>query len=367
MKSRGLGRTFQRGNVWWIAYHWRGKEHRESTRSEKEADARRLLKKRIGEMGRGRLVGPTEERVTFEDLADDYVRERKINGRGERAVDYVEDRVAHLKRFFGMDRAVDITTPRVRAFIEARLGEGASHGTINRDLAALSRMFTLAVEAERLTSRPHIPKLKESAPREGFFEHPEYLAVREHLEPDFQDVLDFGYFCGWRIGEVARLEWRDVDRTAGVIRLRPELSKNSDGRKLVLSEPLRQVIERRWKARDLACPFVFHHDGARLYHRGSMSRAWKVAWKAAREAAGLEGRIFHDLRRTVVRNLVRSGTPESVAMKVTGHKTRAILDRYDVTSEKDIEQATERLAEFVSCQPTEPTVQPLPRRVNEGA
>src|SRR6267378_7561417 len=67
--------------------------------------------------------------------------------------------------------------------------------------------------------------------------------------PAFQDVLDFGYLTGWRRGEVFTLEWRDVDRQAGVIRLRPEMCKTREGRVLVLSQPLRQLIERRWHAR----------------------------------------------------------------------------------------------------------------------
>ena len=176
------------------------------------------------------------------------------------------------------------------------------------------------------------------------------------------DVLEFGYLCGWRIGEVARLEWRDVERDAGVARLRPELSKNNDGRVLVLSNPLRSVIERRWQARVLGCPFVFHHEGARLFHAGgSMSKEWKAAWKEARQKAGLSGKLFHNLRRTVARNLVRAGEPEAVAMIITGHKTRSVFDRYNIVTEADLGRATARLAEYVEAQSKEPTVVPLPK------
>ena len=63
---RGMGRVFKRGSAWWVGYYHRGKEFRESTGSESEAQARRLLKKRLGEIGRGRLIGPVEEKVTFE-------------------------------------------------------------------------------------------------------------------------------------------------------------------------------------------------------------------------------------------------------------------------------------------------------------
>lgn len=348
---RGLGRTFTRGDICWIAYSYRGREYRESSGSDREADARRLLKKRLGEIGRGKLVGPIEERVGFEDLAADYLQDYAI--KGPRASRWAKARVAHLRRYFGLDRALDITTTRIRAYVQARLEEGATPATVNRDLAALSRIFSLAVQAGRLSARPHIPRLQEAPPRQGFMEFPEYLAIRAHLPTDYQDALDFGYHSGWRRGEILRLEWRDVDRGAGVIRLRPELSKNKDGRVLVLSGPVKALIERRWQDRALGCPFVFHVSGRPIGD-------WRKTWKRACMAAGLPGKLFHDLRRTVVRNLVRAGVPERVAMSLTGHKTRSVFDRYNIVSEADLKQATARLAEYVASQSSTPTVIPLP-------
>lgn len=69
MPRVGTGRVFQRGKVWWIQYGYRGEDLRESSKSTNQADAKRLLKKRLGEMGRGRLVGPSEEKLGFDDLA----------------------------------------------------------------------------------------------------------------------------------------------------------------------------------------------------------------------------------------------------------------------------------------------------------
>ncbi len=338
----GMGRIFKRGATYWIAYSYRGKEYRESSKSRKEADARRLLKKRLGEIGQGKLIGPVEERVTFEDLASDLIRDYEIKGR--RSVRFAKERVNNLRGHFGLDRAIDVTTPRIRAYAQARLDDGAQPATVNRDLAALGRMFTLAIQAGRLTRRPHIPKLEESQPRQGFMEFAEYAAIRQHLPGHYQDVLEFGYHSGWRRGEIHGLQWQDVDRVAGTIRLRPELSKNKDGRVLVLSAPLRALVERRWHARVLGCPFVFHVHGRPLGD-------WKKTWKRACKAAGLPQKLFHDLRRTVVRNLVRAGVPERVAMGVTGHKTRSVFDRYNIVSEADLAQASERLAAYVAEQP----------------
>ncbi len=370
---RGLGRVFKRNNsaAWWIAYYYRGKEVRESSGSEKKSDAQRLLRRRIGEIGRGRFIGPMEERVTFEDLATDYVNDYEIKQR--RSLRWAKGRVANLRRHFGADRAVDITVSRIRAYAQARLEEGATPATVNRDLAALGRMFSLAVQAGRVSGRPHIPKLREAGPRQGFMEYAEYLAIREHLPPDYQDILDFGYHSGWRKGEIVHLEWRDVDRDAGVIRLRPELSKNHEGRVLALSEPLRTMIERRWKARSLGCLLVFQKDDRPIGD-------WRKTWTRACIRAGFfrvikldtetveknaPTKLFHDLRRTVVRNLIRAGVPERVAMSVTGHKTRSVFDRYNIVSEADLRQATCRLAEYVSQQPATLNVISLPNAATD--
>jgi integrase len=228
----------------------------------------------------------------------------------------------------------------MREYARRRLALKASPGTINRDFGALSRMFTLAIQAGRLTRRPHIPRLRESLPRQGFLEHADYLAIRSHLPATYQDVLDFGYLSGWRRGEILTLEWRDVDRERHVIRLRPEVSKTRTGRVLVLSKPLQDVLERRWRGRALGNPHVFHEAQSQL-------QGFKNAFKRACKAAGLPGKLFHDLRRTAIRNLIRAGVPERVAMQVSGHKTRSILDRYNIVSEGDLRQASERLATYL--------------------
>jgi integrase len=156
-------------------------------------------------------------------------------------------------------------------------------------------------------------------------------------------VLDFGYQSGWRRGEILGLEWRDVDRARKVVRLRHELSKTREGRVLMLSGPLAEVIERRWPLRVLGCPLVFHVRGRRIVD-------WRKTWVRACTAAQLPGKLFHDLRRTVVRNLVRAGVPERVAMGITGHRTRSVFDRYNIVDERDLAQASARLADYVAAQ-----------------
>jgi integrase len=229
---RGLGGIYKRGPVYWIRYHHRGREFRESARSIERPDAVRLLKQRLADLSQGRPGGPDEERITFDQIAVGYLDERTLKGVPEPRLQWSKARVANLKTFFGALRAVEITTSKMREYAKARRAAGAEPGTVNRDLGALSRMFTLALQSGKLSRRPYIPRLPENPPRQGFMEHADYLAIREHLPAYYRDVLDFGYLSGWRRGEILTLEWRDVDRGAGVVRLRPEVSKTRDGRVL---------------------------------------------------------------------------------------------------------------------------------------
>jgi hypothetical protein len=92
---RGMGRIFKRGSIYWIAYNHRGKEHREISNSETESQARKLLKKRIGEAASGRLLGAKEERLTFEDLAEALLTDYEINER--RSARSIRPSISHLR------------------------------------------------------------------------------------------------------------------------------------------------------------------------------------------------------------------------------------------------------------------------------
>ena len=95
----------------------------------------------------------------------------------------------------------------------------------NRETSALHRMLTLAVHWGWLDTVPGFPdRLRENPPRQGFFEHPEYRAVRAHLPAPWQDILDLAYYSGWRKQEILGLTWEEIDEAGGVIRLSPARS-----------------------------------------------------------------------------------------------------------------------------------------------
>ena len=244
-----------------------------------------------------------------------------------------------------------MSTTDVRAFILAKQKEGLKAGTINRALAILRRALRLAAEADppKLVRVPKIPELAEDPPRSGFFEEHEYRALLRALPDHLKPALAFGYWTGCRKGEILRLKWDQVDLDQGVVRLRAGETKSGEGRVVPLAPELVEVL-RLHRQRAGESEYVFTYNGAPF-------RDFRDGWEAACKTAGLwdektnrPTRLFHDLRRTAVRNLVRAGVPERVAQEISGHKTRAVFERYNIVSETDLLTAARRLQRYLEEQ-----------------
>lgn len=344
---RGLGRIYRRKKTkcWWLQYHHRGKLYRESSGSEHRQDAVRLLRKRLAEMGAGRVVGPQPEKVTFEDMAAMVLDDYRVNGR--RSADRVGYSISHLRKAFGHDRAVDITTDRISRYVRDRQEAGAAPATVVQEIACLRRMFNLGLRAGKLGQRPYFPTIRVQNTRSGFFEFWQYEALMKHLPDYLQPPTEFMYLTGWRgVSEVFPLRWPQVDFQAGVVRLEPGSTKNDEGREFPFSAlPALEALLRRQReltttlerAQGRVIPFVFHN-------RGRPIRDFRGAWRKATKAAGIPDRIPHDFRRSAVRALERAGVPRSVAMKLTGHKTESVYRRYAIVAEADLREGVKKVA-----------------------
>jgi integrase len=318
---------------------------------------------REGDVARGLPVTPKIGRLRFDEAADDVLNDYRVNGK--RSLDDVKRRLTlHLTPFFGGRRLSAVTTPDVRVYVAERQAAGASNATVNRELTVLKRAFSLALQSGKLLAKPHIPMLRENNARTGFFEADQLANVLAHLPAPIQPVIRFAAITGWRIAdEVLPLEWRQVDFSAGEVRLdvgttnegRVFTTKNDEGRVFPITEELRAVLEAqhaehlRLKQAGQIAPWVFFRlvaEGRGGATHPKRIRGFTKAWKAACVVAGAPGRIPHDLRRTAVRNLVRAGVPERVAMQMTGHKTRSVFERYNIVSNGDLRAAARSLDVF---------------------
>ena len=331
----------------WCKYYVDGRPVRESTGTETMTEARRFLKLREGAVATGQPILRRADRVRYDELAQDL--RAHYQATGERGMVEAEARLTHLDAFFHGRRASALGPAEVTDYVVRRQAEGAANGTINRELGVLGRMLRLAYERSKLLRLPVIQRLKEAAPRSGFFERAPYEAVRRHLAPDLRVAVATAHELGWRMqSEVLVLERRQVDLAAGAIRLDPGTTKNDEGRVAYLSAALRaevaaqiervRAVERK-TGRIIPHLFPYLSGTARL---GQRRRDFRKAWNAACRAAGVPGMLRHDLRRTAVRDMVNLGVPERVAMTVTGHKTRAVFDRYHIVSPADLRDVARR-------------------------
>ncbi len=335
--------------VWWISYYTHGRQIRESTDTADYGDAKEKLKQKEGDATKGRITKSMERKVLFSELAALVAKDYELNGYRS-AVDIELRHRLHILPYFGNMKANRISESDIDNYILQRREEAATNATINRELVTIKRAYSLGIQKRIVSDKPHIAMLEEDNVRQGFFEREQYDSIRKHLPEYVQPVGDFAYFTGWRKSEILTLQWRQVDFEAGNVRLEPGTTKNREARQFPFTSELRKVLEAQKEKRDALakdgkiCPWVFQRKGKPIGE-------FKHSWKSACIAAGLPGRLMHDFRRTAVRNLVRAGIPERVAMKMTGHKTRSVFERYNIVSEGDLKDAAARLDQF-SCKDT---------------
>lgn len=336
-----MGSVYKRGNIYWIRYRKDNKNFFESSKSKKKAVAESMLRKREGRIEDGLDPGAGYDKVTYEtlreNLIDDYLNPKKPKN-----IERLNASLKHLDSYFKGLKINRVTTSKVKAYRTFRLEEGACNGTINRELAALKRMFNIGWEDELIGKNniPHIGMLEEGYPRQGYFEHDEYIALLKNLPVDIRPIITFAYHSGWRKNEIVNLTWDKINLKDRIINLRPQDTKNRNARLLYMDDEIYNMIRLQSIKRYKDCLYVFHRNGQPI-------KDFRGAWKKACKDAGLSGKLFHDFRRTAVRNLTRSGVQEAVAMQFTGHKTRSVFDRYNITNEDDLKSAAEKQAKYL--------------------
>lgn len=325
-----MGSVYRRGTKYWIQYYQGGKPIRESSHSEDKRDATKLLTIREYDIQQGKFPERIRKINLSEILSD---LETFYHNNNLRSLRRLQISRQHLLHYFGDIPLKSLNGSLIGGYINHRKLQGKKGGTINRELSALKKALSLAKRNGKVAVIPYIGKLAESNPREGFIENDDYIRLLKALPPHLHLPLSLGFNVGMRKGEILSLEKSQVDLATMSIRLTPAQCKNKTGRTVPL---LGDLQERVLAALADGNGFLCNHNGKRLID-------FRRSWLMATQEVGLKGLLFHDLRRSAVRNMVRADIPEIIAMSITGHKTRSIFDRYDIVSGKDLEDAKRKM------------------------
>jgi integrase len=348
---RGSGSIYQPegSRFYWIKYYRNGQAIRESSKSELKSVAQSLLDTRRKEMQQG--ANPAiSNKLTYEDIRQgllDFYRNQKrrslrtadadIKRNNKVVVKKGEQYVwglPNLDNFFAGHKVQNITVGVLQSYVKERKAEGSDGSTIAREFRILRSAMNLARKFGQIQYVPHFPMPKENDPRQGFVEHAAFNEVLDQLPKHLHALAILLYSCGVRVGEAKQITWSQVDLKRGEIRLGGSQTKNGQPRVLPLNSELLGMLKKQFQ------------DDRPVFDATNLRKAWKKATKDA----GIPGLLIHDLRRSAVRNLRKEGVPESVAMKISGHKTNAVFRRYDIVDSSDVHAAMKAVENAAKAQ-----------------
>jgi integrase len=331
-RKRGEGSVFPKkgSRFLYIQYYGlNGKPIQESSKSASQTVALKLLQKRQGEVANG-IVTVDVRKTSYEDIralliADYKAKKNKsllTRSDGTQTICGLD----HLDGYFSGWQAMRITTDVLRDYNTKKQAENLDAPTVNRHFALLRRMMRLAWRESKLREPPYFPMNRENGPRKGFVTDEQFQKIRSHLPRILWPLVTFLYFTGVRLGEALLIVWPQVNLDRKEIRLEGEQTKSRSPRIAPLTDELVGMLKKQ-----------FRTDGLAFY-----STNLRKAWKNATQLAGCPGILIHDLRRSAVRNLMDDGTQTAVAMSISGHKTEAIFQRYNITTAQQAHEAMER-------------------------
>jgi integrase len=313
--------------------------------------AEALLSRRIGETGLGIRPAQETKKYKYEEARAALLADYESKGRSS-LVTRADGKkticgLVQLDTYFAGRSAASINSDDVRGFIRQRQAEDAGNAIINRSNALLRRMLNLAHREGKLREVPHIPMLKEPPPREGFLYADQFAELRAALPTNLQPIVSYMYMTGCRVGAAKKVDWSQVvfDGARVEIALRAEQVKNRKPLLLPLPDDLAAGLRATKNRR------------GPVFDSTNLVKAFKKACVAVglgrwrdpeNHDAGYDGLTPHDFRRSGARNLRRAGVSEDVAVKITGHLTRAIFTRYNIVDADDLHDAMDSVQKFIA-------------------
>jgi integrase len=315
---------FKRGSVWWMSFTCRGKHYRKSTEINDRKLAQRILDKTKGEVAERKWFekSPGEDK-TFRELMDLLTNYSRKNCRSKAYISSAKV----LEDFFENYLLSEINPRLWKQFRDKREKEGVKPATINRDLAAFKRAFSLACLEEYawLKSNPvaSIKQEKGSTRRDRWISQEEEDTLLSHSPSWLTEIVLFALNTGMRRGEILNLTWKAVDLPRRTITVME--SKNGEKRTIPMNDAVFTLLKEKGKVRLIGCDWVFHSP---LSKSKLFNQALERAFSKCVKKAGIEDLHFHDLRHSFGTRLSQKGMDALIIKALMGHKTLMMTSRY---------------------------------------
>jgi integrase len=346
VKGKNRDGTQRESKNWYIAYWHNGKQHRVATGTSSKMRAEQQLTKLLGQIANGITPATASRRLRYDDVRNLLLDMYEANG--NRSLRTTKEgtktlwNLPNVDKFFAGKRVSEITTDVIAEYRRKRGSEGSSGANINRELGILRRMLYLARKRGKFSGPfPDFQMVRETNVRRGFLGYQSFRNLLNALPSYLRPLVLFLYTSGVRKGEAQAIQWDQIELTKHPVARLFE-TKNGEPRTVPLASELVTMLNATPREK---------RKGP-VFYQGLFRKTWVSACIACKlghwehpdpenrpKLKKYVGLIVHDLRRSSVRNMVRAGVPERVAMSVSGHKTRSIFDRYNIVSTDDLQNA----------------------------
>lgn len=328
-----------------------------SKTNDPETAYRQLLASR-NLVAEGHRVLPQEaSKIKYEDLKQilmDYYREQapaslytRKNSNGTLEETFLG--ADKFDKFFRGLSITQITATKLQDFIKWRRREGDKDATIKRQLGSLRSAFNRAKDLDLITDNliPSFRLPKDSEPREGFVEHDVFEKIRSKLPENLRPTLTFLYYSGQRKGSVKKIVWSMVSTSNDEIMMPGRITKNGRPHTVPLVGPLSEIADTLTEMRK-----EFPKPSDHVFDFTNFHWLWNDACdrlglgKFDRKTRRYEGLIATDFRRSAARNLTKAGVDRRTAMRITGHLTESVFERYNIKDDKDVKEALIKVGQY---------------------
>jgi len=348
----GSGSVFKRKGKYWIAYYSDGKQIREPVSYDRET-AEKALKTRQSDVIRKRFHLPHTEKISFEEMGKRYLVWSKTN-----KISWIRDTVSlrNLVGYMGdyklsqispflIEKYKQMRKETVRESKKRKIRKHPSNASVNRELALLKHLFSLAIKWGFADANPvkEVKFLKEEQ-KERILSPDEIQLLLYEANEDLKPIIITALNTGMRLGEILSLKWSQVNFEAGFIQI--EHSKSGKMRKIPMNSLLTELLQ---NAKKENCEFVFMKNGRPI-------KSIRTAWEKALKRAEIPHCRFHDLRHTFATYSLSYGADLVSIRDILGHSDIRMTSRYAHSSEEMKKRAVESLTRLIPSGPDEPRI-----------